>query len=618
MILDQYGRPIPERRLTAPASGLQIIVDPVSDRESFDVSRRLTPAEVDRIMTAANGGDVEELCRLCRELPEKNHDVAQALRTRRNALLGCKWEIMPGDDQPRAKTAAEALKTALEQTGGDYGGEIGRLESFRRLPRLLSDALLPGFAAAEIVWRPGGIGFYGFRAVEQRFITFNKSFSPRLRLRENWSGVEFPSGKILFHTLDENGPDPVRGGLIRPLAWLHCFSNLTLKDLLSFVERYGMPFVVAKVDETTWKKEGSLLNSLIRNFGPNGGGVFSRNTELELLQAANNTGDVYFRLLEYIGDAITRVVLGQTASSGDSAGLSKGDAQSEVRQDILDADARSLEDTVNRDLFAPWTVYNYGSAVAAPRLIVQSEGSEDTAALAGTIKTLYEGGLQVADPAEISERFGLTLERRPDPAAQGVPGTPPPDAEETPAAGEDDTVRTLNLKQKYDAMGVAIRAGLLTATPEIEEMVRQELKLPPVSPAVLKAWEATGGIRQPITLKSTEAEAVTDALKVEGDGKPDSELQLAEEPGRPKPSPGVRAWFAPVAAELAELVGSDLPEEEFARRLKSVCSGETFGPSSEAEQEMAGAAYDALAAGAVAADQRLAGKGGKHGLRGGK
>ena len=315
--------------------------------------------------------------------------------------------------------------------------------------------------------------------------------------------------------------------------------------------------------------------------------------------------------------------MGQTASSGDSSGLSKGDAQSEVRQDILDADARSLEDTVNRDLFAVWTHYNYGPDFAAPQLVIQSEAGKDTAALATTIKTLYESGLQVADPDDVGERLGLRLERRSDPAAQ--PASPVAD-EEQPAAGEpgeaDDAARNLNLKQKYDAMGVAIRAGLLTATPEIEEMVRKELRLPPVSEAVLKAWEATGGIRQPITLKSAEAEAVNDALKVEGDKKGDeTALQLAEKNGLPEAgavSSGVRAWFGPAAAELAELINSDLPAEEFERRLKAVCSGEKFGSSDEAEREMAEAAYDALAAGAVAADRRLTKKGGKHGLRGGK
>ena len=66
------------------------------------------------------------------------------------------------------------------------------------------------------------------------------------------------------------------------------------------------------------------------------------------------------------------------------------------------------------------------------------------------------------------------------------------------------------------------------------------------------------------------------------------------------------------------MVNSDLPAEEFERRLKAVCSGEKFGSSDEAEKEMAEAAYDALAAGAVAADRRLTKKGGKHGLRGGK
>ena len=174
---------------------------------------------------------------------------------------------------------------------------------------------------AETIWKPGGAGFHGWRAIEPRFLSFNKSFSLRIRVNGNMSdGVPIPPGKAVYCRMGRPGADPVRGGLIRPLAWLHCFANLNLKDLLGFIERYGMPFVTAKIDKATYDKERTLLNNLICNFGPRGGGVFSRGVELELLQAANNTGDVYFKLLEYLGDAITKVILGQTASSGDSAG----------------------------------------------------------------------------------------------------------------------------------------------------------------------------------------------------------------------------------------------------------------------------------------------------------
>ena len=481
-----------------------------SDRLDSQVTRDLTPQRIDAIMQAANSGDVADQCRLCREILEKNFDIIQAVQTRKDALLGLQWSIEPGDETPEAKAAADSLKKELERCGdGD------ELDTFEDLMDDLMGALLPGFAVSEIVWINGG-HIAGFKHIPQRFWSFQDGFSPKLITTRHPLGIEVPRRRIIFHRRRFHGSDPVRGGLVRPLAWLHCFANVNHKDLLAFIERYGMPFLVAKVDDNEFETQKNKLRKLIRNFGSGGGGLFTKAVELEMLQAAQTTGDVYFRLLEYLGDAVNRIVLGQTASSGDSSGLSGGDAQSQVRQDILCSDARWLERGINAQIFKVWGEYNF-PGVQPPRLKIQTEPAEDLAALATTVSSLYAGGLET-DPAEMSERFGIKLTRRPEPAAPAMGGVP--------AFGnalEDESAHSLNLKQKYDAMGVAIRAGLLTATPEIEEQTRQELGLPPLPDAAKKAWEATGGIRQPITLKAAEAEAVNEALDVDSASAPMSD-----------------------------------------------------------------------------------------------
>ena len=198
----------------------------------------------------------------------------------------------------------------------------------------------------------------------------------------------------------------MRGGLIRPLAWLHCFKSVNEKDLLAFIERYGMPFIAGMVDPTTFEKEKNLLKRLILNFGSSGGGVFTKNVELKLLECTGK-GEAFFQLLQYLEAAVNKVILGQTASSGESAGLSKGDAQSKVRQDILEADCRTLQRVINTQLLKPWTRYNCGE-VAPPQLVIDCAAPEDSLQNANVIKVLHDAGWQ-ADQEEICKKFSMKL-----------------------------------------------------------------------------------------------------------------------------------------------------------------------------------------------------------------
>ena len=105
-------------------------------------------------------------------------------------------------------------------------------------------------------------------------------------------------------------------------------------------------------------------------------------------------------------------------------------------------------------------------------------------------------------------------------------------------------------------MGVAIRAGLLTATPEIEEQTRQELGLPPLPDAARRAWEATGGIRQPITLKAAESEAVNEALDVDSASAPMSDT-APQDKRKTELADALEEWLGPMADSIERAAGLD-------------------------------------------------------------
>ena len=387
------GMPVPGRWITA---------DP-GDRARWLQTSEYTPVNVSRILEAANEGDIAELAVAAREIQERNWEVILAMQVRKSALTGLDWGVEPGDGRPASKDAAQAFEAALRESGGEPG-----LASFHELAGHLMDAVIAPLSAAEIVWDAGG-SLAGFRPVGAWHFTFRGLETPLLVTDDDRTGVPLPPAKFIVHTHGSAG-DPARAGLIRTLIWLHVFQNYPVKDLVSFVERYGMPFVVAKVDRSAWENERGVMRNLIRSFGPNGGGVFTKSTELELLQASNSGGDVYFKLLEYTSKAITKVILGQLASSSESGGLSGGDAQSRVRSDLLEADARAIESTVRSQLAVPWTKFNFGDAAAVPVLRFRNSAQEDHAVFAGIVETLHRAGLD-ADPAEISARFGISLKR---------------------------------------------------------------------------------------------------------------------------------------------------------------------------------------------------------------
>ncbi|MDD4817109.1 MAG: DUF935 family protein [Victivallaceae bacterium] len=457
-----------------------------SDRVIDDPARGITPDRVDAIMSAADGGDVRDQALLSMILAERDHTAGHALETRRNALLGVPWHVDAAGERAEDKRAAELLEKQLRNCGD--GRDV---DGFYQLIGGLFSALLPGYAVAEIVWTPGG-GLDGFQTLPAEALTLADSQVPRLVTLAEPRGVELPPNKFIIAVRSRSG-DPARGGLIRPLAWLYCFGQVGVKDMLAFVERFGMPFLLTKVNETTYNDAArmSRLKRLVRSFGPCGGGIFTEAVQAELLQAANTSGDVYFRLLEYLDAAKTKVILGQTASSSAGGGLSNDGEQGKVRQDILESDAAWVASVLQGQLLPVWTRLNFGDAAQVPRLVFD-------------------------------------------------------------AAPPEDVVRhNQALQSRYEAMGIAVRAGVLTPTAEIESDVRRELKLPEMSGAAAAAWDDSKGVRLPVTLQSALGSGG-------GAGTPGAALSLERSAAGAPASPGpddtaLKAFDAFVAPLLGDV-----------------------------------------------------------------
>ncbi|MCX7007496.1 MAG: DUF935 family protein [Kiritimatiellaeota bacterium] len=567
MLYDWAGNPIENptvKQLQDRAGERMVHWEPV-DRSYADVSRGLAPRDLDMILLAANNGDTHAQQHLCLEIEEKDFQTAAALSVRRAAVQGLEHHCEPPagleDDATAKEIAAEAdrMLQKISAVESLKPGEVSFAdeETFTGALGEMLGALLPGYHCMEILWQPGGAGIKGFATLPVQNIIFRMSRDPLLWSRSNPTGFPLAPFKFVFHRHKARSGDMARGGLIRPLGWLFCFERMGEKNLLRFTERYGMPFNLWRIDDNTWKTERNALKGLIQNFGSDGGAIVTKAVEAQLLESSN-TGDLFFKLLEYFGEWKTKTIIGQLASSAAGGGLSGGDAQSQVREDILASDCRQVSATVRRDILRPWVLFNYGEAAPVPEFVFQIARKRDLKSLSEVVLNLKNAGKTVTDQY-IEDTFSVELE---EPASE-----PPAVGPVTPPGATDAGSVTRPTTAAAGDGGAAPGTGAITALAAKDAATR-----PPSAPADARAYADAIAARSQRTAAAAAAQAANEKIAGAALEKATTDKKLLAE------------WLGPIAAALAEALAA-LPEpnpdgsapdgaaEKFQQRLAGLLKG---------------------------------------------
>ena len=91
----------------------EIAVAQVTDKYSEYPSNGLTPLRLAEIFQEADAGDVLRQMELFEEMEEKDPHLFSQLQTRKNAVTGLDFEIIPFGDDPRDKEIADFIEEQL-------------------------------------------------------------------------------------------------------------------------------------------------------------------------------------------------------------------------------------------------------------------------------------------------------------------------------------------------------------------------------------------------------------------------------------------------------------------------------------------------------------------------
>ncbi len=370
----------------------------------------LTPARLAAILRRADDGALDEAMQLYEQMEEKDAHLHSVAATRRLALTGLEWEIvsaaelMPIADRAAADAAAQYCSQALRA-----------ISDFDDALQHLSLALGRNIAVAELVWEERGGALVLDRVIPVDFTRLVFDDLGRLRILtadDPREGLAPPPHKFVVHTPGAASGHPSRGGLLRATALAFLAKQYALKDWLIYAEVFGMPVRIARYDPRATAMEKRELLEMLRNFGTDAAGVFSKAVDLQILDANRGTPPPPFEAMaSFFNREMSKAWLGQTLTvdpAGAPGSFSAARIHEEVRADLRLDDIRREGRTLRRDLLAPLTQLRFGPDVPVPIFRRRLRDAGDVEALARLLATAVND-------------LGLAVPRRWVHQALGVP-----------------------------------------------------------------------------------------------------------------------------------------------------------------------------------------------------
>jgi phage gp29-like protein len=418
LLYDQFGREIQVKKQPATR---EIAVTTIRDHWSGYPSEGLTPQRLSYIFKEADGGNVYLQAELFEEMEEKDTHLFSELQTRKNAVLGLDYDIMPYSESAEDRKIRDFVSDCISNLSGFEDALLDML-----------DAIGKGYSMLEIMWGIDGASavindLQWIHAKKAVFYTplsspltggtkggmWAKSYEmPRIITEaEPVNGEQMPPWKLVYHRYKARSGYDTRAGILRVCAWMYLFKNFDIKDWVAFAEVFGMPLRIGKYDTGASREDKDALFAAIRSLGSDAAGIISKNTEIEFIHAAKNTGsdNVYAALADFCNKEMSKAILGQTATTEGTPGkLGNEVAQDKVRHDLIKADSEALAKTIRFQIIRPLVVYNFGRDKPLPWFKFLYEPPEDLKMLSDVYKNLYEINYPLT-VAHVSEKFKVPM-----------------------------------------------------------------------------------------------------------------------------------------------------------------------------------------------------------------
>ena len=295
--------------------------------------------------------------------------VSAVVQSRKSAVQSMEWDII-GEKTPQSEI--------------DFHKEYLTTYKMEDVLSEILDAPLYGYKPFEIMWNSDGrrVVPVDFVGKPPRWFKYGSENELRfLTARDMIYGEELPENKFIVARHKPTYDNPYGLPVLSACFWPVTFRKNGLKWWSVFIEKYGMPFLLAKAPAGERTERITEVADMLENMVQDAIAVVPSEYEVDIKEAASTgTGKTpaHKTYLDTMNMEISMAILGTNLTTEVSGGsYAASQSHMEVREDIIEGDAKIAEGTFDA-LIEITHKFNFGNS-PPPRFKLFAEEKVDEA-----------------------------------------------------------------------------------------------------------------------------------------------------------------------------------------------------------------------------------------------
>jgi len=279
----------------------------------------------------------------------KDAEIEECINTLKTIRLSTGWQIKAASDNPKDKEIADFVEYNLKNVEGSFDDDL----------REIMSAIEYGISINELVWEVEEKGRWKDKIVLRSI----KSKNPKYfniytddfdNIRENGIvnisafgyGEQYPTEKFVIYSFNKQFENIWGTSRLRALYDLWFLKQVFIKAWGVYLEKFGHPFPVLKHPPNLDDDTKNNLLNMLRQLRLETGIMLPEGLELTLTQANTAGANIHQTAIDFINKQIRKTILGQTLTS--ETGGTGSYALGKVHYDIL----LFYEEQIGRDVEA--------------------------------------------------------------------------------------------------------------------------------------------------------------------------------------------------------------------------------------------------------------------------